>query len=148
MKLVFRTMIIFVLAILGNSVCAQNQIQYVYEDNTNNNGKVEWTRSVEVNDAAVGVGRKIQIPIKNISTEPLIILEVRTHCGCTEASAPKDAIAPGQIGYVDVVFTAKARYENEQLIPPPFTFYQIIDVTTNFDTKNSIVLSVQGTVIK
>jgi hypothetical protein len=139
-----------VFAFIGFSVTAQaqNQVTIVYEDNSSNNGKVEWTRTMEINDAAVGIPRSIKVPVKNISQEPLTITSVKTHCGCTEAVAPESSIAPGRIGYIEVIFTAKERYENGVLVPPPFSFYQIVDVTTNFDPKNSVVISVQGTVIK
>jgi hypothetical protein len=139
-----------VFAFMGFSVTtqAQNQVTVVYEDNSGNNGKVEWTRTMEINDAAVGIPRNIKVPVKNISQEPLRITSVKTHCGCTEAIAPESPIAPGGTGYVEVIYTAKERYENGVLVAPPFSFYQIVDVTTNFDPKNSVVISVQGTVIK
>lgn len=125
----------------------------VYEDGTNNNGKVEWTRTKEVSDAEIGVPKIILLPVKNISNEPLEIKSVKTHCGCTDAVAPKGKIMPGETANIEVTFTAKPRYKQDKngadiSVPPPFTFYQIMDVLTNFDTKNSIVLSVQGTVIK
>jgi Protein of unknown function (DUF1573) len=133
---------------LSVGLFAQNQVTYVYEDNSGNNGKVEWTRTVEIPDAEIGVPKTVKIPVKNISKEPLLLLFAKTHCGCTDAMAQKEAIAPGETGYVEVTFTAKARMEGEKMIPPPFSFYQIIDVTTNFDKVNSVLLSVQGMVVK
>jgi hypothetical protein len=153
MNRLLQNFMVIVCLVLSNVVTAQNQVTIVYEDNSGNNGKVEWTRTLEIPDAEIGVPKKVKIPVKNISKEPLKILNAKTHCGCTEAFAPKEAIAPGETGYVDVIYTAKARTEMdkngfEKMTPPPFTFYQIIDVTTNFDSKNSVLLSVQGTVIK
>lgn len=132
---------------------AQNKVTIIYEENSANKGKVEWTRSVEINDAVIGEPKKIKIPVKNISSVPLVILSAKTHCGCIEATIPKDSIAPGATGYIDVVYTAKPRTETDQngvekTVPPPFTFYQIIDVTTNFDPKNTVLLNVEGTVVK
>ena len=137
-------------AVLGY---AQNKTTVIYQDNSDSKGKVEWTRSVEVNDAVIGEPKKIKIPVKNISDAPLYIVSTKTHCGCIEATPPKDSIAPGGIGYIDVVYKAKPRTETdkhgfEKIIPPPFTFYQIIDVTTNFDPKNVVLLNVQGTVVR
>lgn len=151
-KFIF-TIVLFSSILASNAIFAQNQVTVVYEDNSGNNGKVEWTRSVEISDAEIGVPKTVKIPIKNISKEPLFILTAKSHCGCTEASAPKEPIAPGATGFVEVIYTAKARTEVDQngfdkMIPPPFSFYQIVDVTTNFDKVNSVVLSVQGTVIK
>ena len=144
----FQRLIIAACLIVSNFVVAQNNITYVYEDNTGNNGKVEWTRTMEIPDAEIGLPKKVFLPVKNISTEPLKILQAKSHCGCTDAQAPSEPIAPGATGYIEITYTAKPRYENEsKMTPPPFTFYQIVDVTTNFDTKNAIVLSVQGTVV-
>ena len=125
----------------------------IYEDGSGNNGKVEWTRTKEVADAEIGVPKVILLPVKNTSNEPLEIKSVKTHCGCTDAVAPKGKIMPGETANIEVTFTAKPRYKQDKngadiSVPPPFTFYQIMDVYTNFDPKNSVVLSVQGTVIK
>ncbi len=145
----FQSLLIAVCLMASNFLFAQNNVTYVYEDNTGNNGKVEWTRTMEVHDAEIGLPKKVLMPVKNISTEPLRILQAKTHCGCTEATAPTEPIAPGETGYVEIIFTAKPRYENDnKMTLPPFTFYQIVDLMTNFDTKNSVVVSVQGTVIK
>ncbi len=148
MKKVFQ--LSFVLAFLSLSVglFAQNQVTYVYEDNSGNNGKVEWTRTVEIPDAEIGVPKTVKIPVKNISNEPLLLLFAKTHCGCTDAMAQKEPIPPGGTGYVEVTFTAKERMEGSKMIAPPFSFYQIIDITTNFDKINSVVLSVQGMIVK
>lgn len=144
---------LFSAVLASNTIFAQNQITVVYEDNTNNKDKVEWTRTVEIADAEIGVPKTVKVPVKNISKEPLYILTAKSHCGCTDAAAPKEPIAPGATGYVEITYTAKARTEVDKngfdkMIPPPFSFYQIVDVTTNFDKENSVVLSVQGTVIK
>jgi hypothetical protein len=138
---------------LHQTSLAQNKMSIIYEDNSANKGKVEWTRTMEINDAVIGEPKKIKIPVKNISNTALNILTAKTHCGCIEATPPKDSIAPGATGYIDVVYTAKPRNESvgnglEKTVPTPFSFYQIIDVTTNFDRKNSVLLNVQGTVIK
>ena len=145
----------FVLAFLSLSVgaFAQNNVTYVYEDNTKNNGKVEWTRSVEIPDAEIGVPKKVKIPVKNISKEPMQIISVKTHCGCTDATASKEMIPAGGTGYVEVTFTAKARTEVDKngfdkMVSPPFSFYQIVDVFTSFDKEQSVLLSVQGMVVK
>ena len=147
-----------ILAFISSLICSssafsQNKMTVIYEENSGNKGKVEWTRSVEVNDAVIGEPKKIKITVKNISNAPLYILSTKTHCGCIEATPPKDSIAPGDTGHIDVVYRAKPRTETdkngfEKTVPPPFTFYQIIDVITNFDPKNSVLLNVQGTVVK
>lgn len=153
MRKIINLLTLIAIFAAANMAKAQNKVTVIYEENSGNKGKVEWTRSVEVDDAAVGQPKKIQIPFKNISNEPLKILSAKTHCGCIEAIAPTDSIAPGATGFIEVVYTAKPRTEMDangfdKIVPPPFTFYQIIDVTTNFDTKNTVLLSVQGTVIK
>ncbi len=152
MKKTFQIFAIAICFLTAQFVAAQ-KITYVYEDNTKNNEKVEWTRTMEAHDAEIGKPKVFLMPVKNISKEPLTILSAKTHCGCTDAIAPKAPIPPGETGFIEVTFTAKPRYQQDKngvdmSVPPPFTFYQIIDVFTNFDPKNSITVSVQGTVVK
>ena len=137
----------------ASQITSAQNVNIVYEDGTANNGKVEWTRTKEVTDAEIGKPKIIFLPVKNISKEPMEIKSVKTHCGCTDAVAPKGTIMPGETANIEVTFTAKPRYKQDKngadvSVPPPFTFYQIMDVYTSFDPKNSVVLSVQGTVVK
>lgn len=48
---------------------------------------------------------------ENTGTEPLIITNVQTTCGCTAPNWPRDPIAPGQSGEIKVVFNVLAKWE-------------------------------------
>ncbi len=143
----------FCIAFLATTSIFAQKVNYIREDGSANNGKVEWTWTAEVDNAEVGVPKIILLPIKNISKEPISILSAKTHCGCTDAKAPEKPIGPGETANIEVTFTARPRYKKDAndadiLTPPPFTFYQLIDVATSLDPKNPVLLSVQGTVIK
>lgn len=42
--------------------------------------------------------------IKNVGEDTLVIVKVRTTCGCTSAPLPKERLAPGEIADLEVVF--------------------------------------------
>ena len=44
---------------------------------------------------------------KNTGTLPLIIESATASCGCTVPNKPEEAILPGQIGELDVIFSPK-----------------------------------------
>lgn len=46
---------------------------------------------------------------ENTGTEPLIITNVQTTCGCTAPEWPRDPIAPGQDGEIKVVFNSTGK---------------------------------------
>lgn len=47
--------------------------------------------------------------LTNTGKGPLVIADVTTSCGCTVADYPKDALAPGEDGYISVKFDSKGR---------------------------------------
>ena len=46
---------------------------------------------------------------ENTGTEPLIITNVQTTCGCTAPNWPRDPIAPGQSSEIKVVFNSTGK---------------------------------------
>lgn len=56
-------------------------------------------------------GDKVEHVFKfeNTGTEPLIITNVQTTCGCTAPNWPRDPIAPGQASEIKVVFNSAGK---------------------------------------
>ena len=52
---------------------------------------------------------RMKFEYKNTSKKRVQILEVKTSCGCTEATPDSSAIAPGESGAVHVLFTIGKR---------------------------------------
>jgi hypothetical protein len=50
---------------------------------------------------------------KNEGKVPLIISNVRSSCGCTAPSWPKDPIEPGKSGKIQVQFNSSGKYEQQ-----------------------------------
>lgn len=50
---------------------------------------------------------KAEFKMKNSGDKPLLISDVKSSCGCTTVSYPKDAIAPGKTFSVSAVYDAK-----------------------------------------
>lgn len=107
------------------------------EDPTKNKGKVEWApRHVDFGEFKQGKPQVKEMLVKNISKEPLKILQVKSSCHCTTAEWPQRAIAPGETAKIKVMHNAEDLGE----------FLRILSIQTNFDTENWLMVSVTGTV--
>jgi hypothetical protein len=73
---------------------------------------------------------------KNSSASPVIITSANGSCGCTVPDYPKQPIAAGESSKIDV------RYDTNRV--GPFTK----TVTVNTNNGESIVLTIEGTVIE
>lgn len=106
-------------------------------DPTLNKGKVEWsTRSIEFGTLQKGMPKVLELKVKNISTEPLRIIEAKSSCHCTTVSTPKQDILPGETGAI--LFRHNAEDIGE--------FLRIVSILTNFDTENWLMVTVTGVV--
>ncbi|MCC6684143.1 MAG: DUF1573 domain-containing protein [Bacteroidia bacterium] len=76
---------------------------------------------------------------KNAGTQPLVLTEVITTCGCTNAVWPKEAIPPGGTGSVKVAYDSQFR---------PGMFMKRIGVKSNAKNANVKVIVITGNVIK
>ena len=67
--------------------------------------KVQWIDSVK-DFGTINMGDSIQISFtcRNIGEKPLFLTQVNPSCGCTVASYTKEAILPGQTGFVTGTF--------------------------------------------
>ena len=83
-----------------------------------------------------GNDRLFHFPFRNIGNTPLIIMGVKSSCGCLVPTYPKEPILPGQTGQID------GNYDTHRLGP----FTKTITVTCN-DPNNEIkVLTIKGIV--
>ncbi|MFA0962998.1 DUF1573 domain-containing protein [Roseivirga sp. BDSF3-8] len=64
-------------------------------------------------------GDKVQyvFSFENTGTEPLVLTNVETTCGCTASNWPRDPIAPGETGEMTVTFnsTGKMGLQNKNI---------------------------------
>jgi hypothetical protein len=77
-----------------------------------------------------------EFTFKNTGKEPIIIEKAQPSCGCTVPSFPKEPIAPGGSGVINVAYHTKGR---------PNQFTKTISVVSNAGTK---VLTIKGNVEK
>lgn len=75
-----------------------------------------WARALEWEKTAVAItaerGAEVvrtRFEFKNPAKKTVHILEVRTFCGCTDASISSSDIAAGESGFVHVLFTIGPR---------------------------------------
>ena len=74
------------------------------------------TTSVQIIDSVYNFGKvtdgekvEYNFKFKNTGKNPLIISSAHASCGCTVPEKPEAPIAPGEIGFLKVVFDSKGR---------------------------------------
>jgi Protein of unknown function (DUF1573) len=83
-----------------------------------------------------GESAKATYKVKNVGDKPLIITKAKGSCGCTVPEWPKDAIAPGGIAEIRVVFNSKGKKGKQN---------KRITITANTDPADSF-MTITGTV--
>jgi hypothetical protein len=91
-----RKVLFLFLAIFGTATYAQTgpKIEFIKSGTTIDYGKVS-------KDSDDGLRT---FEFKNTGDAPLIITDVRSTCGCTVPSKPKEPIMPGKTGKIDVKY--------------------------------------------
>ena len=108
-------------------------------DNSQNSGKVEWVdRQITTGNVPFGQPVSREFKVKNISSENLMILQVKSSCHCTVTEWDHNAIAPGQTSLIKVIYDGQKEGD----------FYRIVSVITNFDSMQSVPLALVGKVDK
>jgi len=136
MKQLFKLSLLFCSFVLAASATAQT-LKAV--DNSLNAGKVEWLDR-QINTGNVPFGQPItrEFRVKNISSENLLVLQVKSSCHCTATEWDHNPITPGQTGIIKVTYDSQKEGD----------FYRIVTVVTNFDSMESIPLALVGKVDK
>ncbi len=81
--------------------------------------------------------KSCQFAVTNTGNSPMVITQVKSTCGCTVASHPTEAIAPGASDVIDITFTPTGR---------PGPFEKSVWVYTN-TTPNRTRLTIKGIVV-
>lgn len=101
-KLLFTFLALF----FSVSVMAQSAV----ENASKTGPKVTFEKS-EFNFGDIQQGEKVEhvFTFENSGTEPLILSNVTTTCGCTATDWPRDPVAPGKSGSIKVVFNSAGK---------------------------------------
>lgn len=105
---------------------AQNNAEFKFETESHDFGKIPQGKPVTY-----------EFSFKNVGSEPLIISNVESTCGCTVPDYTKTPIKPGESGSVKVTFNAA------QATP----FSKMVTVRSNAKTPVK-ALYIKGTVVK
>ncbi|MCC7465623.1 MAG: DUF1573 domain-containing protein [Saprospiraceae bacterium] len=136
MKHLFRFSFLTLLLVLSSRLSAQT-LKAV--DNSQNAGKVEWLdRQITTGNVPFGAPVTGEFRFKNVSTENLLILQVKSTCHCTVTDWDRNPVAPGQTGVIKVSYDGQKEGD----------FYRIVSVLTNFDSMQSVPLALTGKVDK
>ncbi|HEY0298477.1 MAG TPA: DUF1573 domain-containing protein [Arachidicoccus sp.] len=111
------------------------------QDDTTNYTTIQWLDSMkDFGTAKYGDKVNINYRFKNVGSKPLYLLDVRPTCGCTIADYTKNAVMPGNEGFVKAIYDS---YHNE-----PGSVRKSIIVTSNTINDNHFVLAFTGNVVK
>lgn len=105
-------------ALLVFAASAQAQAVIKFEKSVANFGKFEEEKV-----------QSASFVFTNVGTEPLVLQQVITSCGCTAADYTKTPIAPGKTGQVNITYNGRGKY--------PGHFKRPITIRSN--ASNSIV---------
>ncbi|BDS12839.1 DUF1573 domain-containing protein [Aureispira anguillae] len=101
----------------GSSQVAANATALVFEKTIHDFGKIKEGESVTYT-----------FKFKNTGEHPLIISNARGSCGCTVPKWPKEAIAPGEEGEIQVIFNSRGKKGKQ---------HKSITLTANTDPANT-----------
>lgn len=73
--------------------------------------------TVSIDTIEEGKRLNLSIAFTNSGNQPLVISDVRSHCGCTAVEWPQHAIPPGESDQLEVVFNSEGqRYSQNKTI--------------------------------
>ena len=121
-----KLVILLFVGMIGFAVSAQEKVAKIkFETETIDYGTIE--------KGANGVR---VFEFTNIGDAPLVITKVKSTCGCTVPSWPKEPIMPGQTGQITV------KYDTNRVMP----FRKTITVSSNAEMP-TVALKIKGNVI-
>ena len=86
------------------------------------NAKIEFSeKQFDFGDIIKGESITHKFKFTNTGTEPLIILNVQTTCGCTAPQWPKSPIPPGEAGEIQVFFNSSKKIGRQNKIITVYT---------------------------
>jgi hypothetical protein len=99
-----------ILVIDNNSICAMPLaiIFFLFQVFIGNDSKLVWLTPTthDFGEIAKRQPVKYVFEFKNITTEPLVIENVRAECGCTASDWEQEPVQPSQIGKISVTYDA------------------------------------------
>lgn len=101
------------------------------------NSAISWkSDTVDVGEIPQGTPKMIEFTFKNTGDKDVIISSVKTSCGCTASDYTKEAIKPGESGFVKATYNAAVKGN----------FTKTVSVTTNAE-ETVKVLTLKGLVL-
>lgn len=92
---------------------AGNPVQAAVQDNTPKTSIKFEQNGHDFGSIMQNTKNEYSFTFRNTGVEPLIISNARGSCGCTVPNYPKDPIAPGATGTIDVVYSPGMQQGNQ-----------------------------------
>lgn len=132
--ILFSIFLAFASFLNASSAMAQEQPQ---EQTVKEGPSIEFEKTTHDYGTIVkGANGDCEFYFKNNGNEPLMLVDVRSSCGCTTPSWTREPIMPGQTGSI------KVHYDTNRL----GTISKSVTVSTNGDPER-LVLRIVGTVV-
>jgi hypothetical protein len=127
---IMKNFIFFTILLATSSIYSQNGAKIEFKDPDNT---IDYGTVTKEEDSGTRF-----FEFTNTGNEPLVIKEVHSSCGCTVPSKPKDPIAPGQTGKIEVKYNMN---------PGPIRKTITVDTNAINAEEGKVVLKIKGEVI-
>lgn len=129
----------------SNSAIVRNPVSANAPTDTVNVAKITFEETkFDFGDVDEGATVEHVFRFKNTGKVPLLISDARSTCGCTVPVWPKEPIAPGQSGEINVKFDTKGKSKMQKKpvtvianTYPAATIVQLVGVVRGSDATNS-----------
>jgi hypothetical protein len=103
-----KKILILLIVVAGLASCKMSDKKGPATEAVTSVTTIKWLDGDPLNLGEVTDGQLVEVifHFKNTGNGPLVIEKVTPGCGCTDAEAPKGAIAPGQEGEVKAKFNS------------------------------------------
>ena len=150
--------LLFIAVLIFTSVESQNKIGNEKEEKiTHSNSTKEGTEDINshisfltttIDYGSIYKGDKEEKGLRkfkftNTGTKPIFLTRIRTSCGCTSPEYSKEAILPGEDGYIDVRYraTGKGKFSKSLTV-----FYKHSNEKGSPEKDKVILLKIKGEV--
>ncbi len=135
-----KKLMVIVVALVAGMAIATAQTQQVKKvvKKEVKQSKLKWLQTdVNLGNVPVGIPVTATYEFINKGKKPVVLTNVRTSCGCTKKSAPKEPVKPGKKSKVQATYNA-ARLGS---------FSKTVTVTTNEEGVAPKRLIIRGVVV-
>lgn len=91
---------------------------YAQEQEAKVDGPIISFEEMSFDFGDINQGEKVEhkFNFENTGTEPLLITNIQTTCGCTATEWPREPVLPGKTGSIRVIFNSTGKYGRQNKV--------------------------------